>query len=171
MLTEPASAAQTDFIKWNPSVLADCTGLRPNTYYCVAVPSTPPTRTAPLPNLPTGTRPTQPGTAANCTRFWLVSRDDTCESILSAARVARMDFEAWNPAVGKDCKGLKPDWYVCVGTKPVKKPGSTVTVPGSGGTTKSPTGTTTGTGKVTSATSGPDTTGESGTSTSQGTTK
>ena len=81
-----------------------------------------------------------------------------------------MDFHAWNPVLGKDCKGLKPDWYVCVGTKPVKKPSSTVTLPGNGQTTKPPTDTTTGTGNGASTASASHTTGKGGTSAPQGTT-
>ena len=139
---------------------SDCSNLRLDTYYCVATPSTPTTRTEPAPTTPSGSRPTQSGLTADCTRFWLVSRDDTCASIASAARISSSALHAWNPALGSggdDCAGLKPDYYVCVSTDPVTNaPGSTVTLPGDG---SGPTRTTTMTSKPpvssASATAGP----------------
>ncbi|AEO68673.1 carbohydrate-binding module family 50 protein [Thermothielavioides terrestris NRRL 8126] len=134
-------------------VLSDCSGIQDSVYYCVAVPGTPATRTAPLPTTPTGTLPTQTGVAANCTRYWLVSRDDSCDSIASAAGIAKASLVAWNPALGADCKGLTPDYYVCVSTAPITDaPTSTVTLPGDGRlptttTTKSDTASATTTGQ------------------------
>ncbi|KAK4149688.1 hypothetical protein C8A00DRAFT_18657 [Chaetomidium leptoderma] len=126
--------SESDFIAWNPSVLGDCHGLRTDTYYCIATPGTPTTRTEPLPtNTPGagGSRPTQDGIAANCTKLWIVSPSDTCDSITSAARVSLTGLLAWNPALGKDCRGLEPDYAVCVSTRPRPAPsGSTVTVTG-----------------------------------------
>ncbi|KAH6838559.1 hypothetical protein B0I37DRAFT_409109 [Chaetomium sp. MPI-CAGE-AT-0009] len=143
--------SESDFISWNPSVRSDCSNLKQETYYCVAIPGTPTTRTEPAPTAPGdgSSLPTQRGIAPDCTRYWLVSRDDTCASITSAARISASVFHAWNPAVGADCAGLAPDYYVCVSTGPVTtNPGSTVTLPGDGsggptttrapGTTKPP---------------------------------
>lgn len=79
-----------------------------------------------------------------------MSPSDSCDSIQRASRLSSKDFHAWNPALGDGCKGLKQDYYVCVSTKPVVKPTSTVTVPGEGNgggstkTTKPPGTTTTG---------------------------
>jgi hypothetical protein len=137
-----------DFISWNPSVYSDCTNIKQDTYYCVAIPGTPTTRTEPAPTLPGGgSTPTQSGIASDCTRYWLVSRDDTCESILTAARVASIDLHNWNPALGSDCKGLEPGYYVCISTEPVASTTrSTITVPGDGsGPTRPPSTTTTAT--------------------------
>jgi hypothetical protein len=133
-LFHPAFEAKIlpDFKSWNPNVYSDCSNIRENTYYCVAVPGTPSTRTAPLPSTPTGSMPTQTGITADCTKFWLVSQDDTCASITAAAGISSADFLAWNPALGTNCAGLKADYYVCVSTKPVETPTSTVTLPGNG---------------------------------------
>lgn len=134
-----------DFISWNPSVLRDCSKFQKGIYYCVSVPGTPTMRTEPAPARPGGgSLPTQSCVAGNCTKFWLVSRSDTCESITSAARISPADFHSWNPSVGKDCKGLKTDYYVCVSTKPVNVPGSTVTITGGRPTTNIPMQTRTG---------------------------
>jgi hypothetical protein len=70
-----ASFSKTDFIAWNPSVGSGCGGLSVGLFYCVGVPGTPTTRTAPV---QTSTAPTAPpmqsSIASSCTDFWLVSR-------------------------------------------------------------------------------------------------
>ncbi|KAK5658633.1 hypothetical protein OQA88_2026 [Cercophora sp. LCS_1] len=38
-----------EFIDWNPTVGTNCSNIKANTFYCVAVPSSPTTRTAPFP--------------------------------------------------------------------------------------------------------------------------
>lgn len=41
----------------------------------------------------------------------------TCNKII--AQYQTFDFDAffeWNPAVGKDCRSMLADYYVCVGT-------------------------------------------------------
>lgn len=64
-----------DFVGWNPSVSNDCSGIQDDVYYCVAVPGTPSTRTAPLPSaMPTAAPPQQSGISGDCIDFWLVSR-------------------------------------------------------------------------------------------------
>ncbi len=68
--------SKADFVRWNPIVFSDCSNIKPDTYYCVAVPGTPSTRTAPLPT--TTKTPTQSGIAANCVDFWLVSKSVSC---------------------------------------------------------------------------------------------
>ncbi|KAK4441924.1 LysM domain-containing protein [Podospora aff. communis PSN243] len=40
---------ETEFKLWNPAVGEDCDGIKSGTYYCIAVPSSPTTRTAPFP--------------------------------------------------------------------------------------------------------------------------
>ncbi|KAK4143163.1 uncharacterized protein C8A04DRAFT_29180 [Dichotomopilus funicola] len=156
--------SEDDFITWNPSVSPDCSTIVENTFYCVAVPGTPTTRTATVPPTPTGSRPTQSGINPKCTRYWLVSPSDSCDSIQRATHLSSEDFHAWNPALGDDCKGLEVNYYVCVSTKPVVKPTSTVTVPGDGnggggGSTKT-TKTTTKTGTETTKPPATTTTGE-----------
>ncbi|EEQ31172.1 LysM domain-containing protein [Microsporum canis CBS 113480] len=105
------------FIEWNPSVGSDCARIKRGAYYCVGIPGTPTTRTAPLPTytVPTET-PVQSGIAPSCNKLWLVSLSDTCESISKQRGISEQQFLAWNPAVGKTtCDNLVPDFYVCVG--------------------------------------------------------
>lgn len=35
--------------------------------------------------------------------------------IVDQYHISLSSFETWNPAIGSDCKGLKYDYYVCVG--------------------------------------------------------
>ncbi|KAK4452188.1 LysM domain-containing protein [Podospora aff. communis PSN243] len=132
--------SEANFKQWNPAVGSDCADLEADTWYCVRVPGTPTTRTAPPPEptVPTE-RPTQPGIAPNCGEFWLVSRSDTCASIAASERISIADFLAWNPAVGSGttCSGLKPDFYVCVGLSGSSSTTSRTSLPPSGTTTSS----------------------------------
>ncbi|KAL7622472.1 hypothetical protein AAE478_007978 [Parahypoxylon ruwenzoriense] len=112
--------SESDFISWNPSVWSDCSNFKNDIYYCVAVPSTPSTRTAPIPSTtsPPTAMPTQPGTAAYCDRLWLVGLSDTCDSIATANGLSIDELIAWNTALAldantTDCKPV-PDFYVCV---------------------------------------------------------
>lgn len=66
-----------DFLTWNPAVLSDCSGFTVGDYYCVAIPSTPTTRTTsysstPLPSNGVGPQPEQPGSPAACADYWFV---------------------------------------------------------------------------------------------------
>jgi hypothetical protein len=66
-----------DFLAWNPAVLSDCSGFTVGDYYCVAIPSTPTTRTTsysstPLPSNGIGPQPEQPGIPAACADYWFV---------------------------------------------------------------------------------------------------
>ncbi|ROW16958.1 hypothetical protein VPNG_01098 [Cytospora leucostoma] len=105
----------TDFISWNPSVWSNCANIQEDTYYCVAVPGTPTTRTTTFTPTITASTPTQTSIAADCDQLWLVSSLDTCAVIISDNDLNSTDFYTWNPAVGTDCSGLTPDYYVCVG--------------------------------------------------------
>lgn len=69
--------SKAQFLQWNPAVLSDCSGLVIGDYYCVAIPSTPKTRTStavvtPLPTNGVGPQPEQPGIPSSCTDFWFV---------------------------------------------------------------------------------------------------
>lgn len=148
-------------MSWNPSVRSDCSNVQPGTYYCVAIPDTPTTRIEPLPTaLPGGSSlPTQTGIAEGCTRYWIVSRTDTCDSITSAAGIAASDFHTWNPAVGADCSGLLPDYYVCVSMAPQEPPPtSTVTLGGTTTATTTPGSSTTTSSSTTTPPTTPTTT-------------
>ena len=51
----------------------------------------------------------------NCKKFYKVAKDDGCWAIANSNKIDLNDFFAWNPAVGTDCKGLWPEYYVCIG--------------------------------------------------------
>ncbi|KAL7764034.1 hypothetical protein ACKLNR_005179 [Fusarium oxysporum f. sp. zingiberi] len=105
-----------EFISMNPAVFEDCSDIEDNTWYCVAGPDTPTTRTADLttPTQPATAMPTQSNVASDCKEYWLVSKKDTCRSIRRANSISLEKLLAWNPALGSKCSGLKPDSYVCV---------------------------------------------------------
>ncbi|KAL1957768.1 hypothetical protein VTO42DRAFT_5486 [Malbranchea cinnamomea] len=105
-----------DFLRWNPSVGSNCDNLVDGAWYCVGIPGTPTTRTAPLPTTQPTSLPTQSGVAPDCTDFWLVGPDDTCASIIASSGITESEFFVWNPAVGSTtCDNLIEDFYVCVG--------------------------------------------------------
>lgn len=121
LVAEFGTFSQDQLIAWNPSVWADCSNVVVDTYYCVAVPGSPTSRTATLPastTAPTAIA-TQTGMASNCgDDVWLVSSSDTCTSVTSANGISLTDFEGWNPAVvaADGTCALTEGYYVCVGT-------------------------------------------------------
>lgn len=109
-----------DFIKWNPDVGDDCSGLLAGFYYCVGIPGTPTTKPTAKPTSTCNAKapePTQPGAACQCTKWHKVGSGTTCDGIISYEHIAAADFHKWNPKVGKDCTGLWAGYYVCVGVK------------------------------------------------------
>jgi hypothetical protein len=109
--------ALNDFYAWNPAVGNGCSGLWLNVYVCVGVigGSTPsPTPTGPGNGVVTPT-PTQSGMAGNCDEFYEVKSGDGCWDIANDNGISLDDFYRWNPAVGNNCGGLWPNYYVCVG--------------------------------------------------------
>ncbi|KAI8719884.1 hypothetical protein NCS52_00770700 [Fusarium sp. LHS14.1] len=146
-----------DFVKWNPAVGKDCSGLWKGTNACVGVigysPS--PTTTAKATATTTTTSgngistpsPIQEGMVSNCNKFHLISPTTTCQGVLNYHKISLADFVKWNPAVGKDCGGLWKGTNACVGvigfiqtltttTKP--KPPATTTTKGNGISTPTP---------------------------------
>ncbi|KAE8418153.1 hypothetical protein BDV36DRAFT_295374 [Aspergillus pseudocaelatus] len=113
--------SEEDFKAWNPAVGQKCAGLIDGNWYCVAVPGTPSTRTAPVPAFPTSV-PRQPNVIKNCTQWWHVSdSDDDCYNVARKNGITMDDFLAWNPDVRSgqyDCKVLPIDHEVCVGIRP-----------------------------------------------------
>ncbi|KAJ5372785.1 hypothetical protein N7517_004791 [Penicillium concentricum] len=71
--------------------------------------------------------PTQTGMAKDCNKFHKVAKDEGCQKISDDSKASLNDFLAWNPDVGKDCKSLKYDYYVCVGKKSTSAPVPTTT--------------------------------------------
>lgn len=117
-----------DFVKWNPSVKDDCSGLWAEVYVCVGViggsaPTTTAsttttkatTTTTSAGNGVTTPTPTQPGMVGNCAKFHWVAQGTTCSQILSYNKISLADFATWNPSVKADCSGLWANVNVCVG--------------------------------------------------------
>jgi hypothetical protein len=136
--------SSADFIKWNPAVGDDCSGIWAQTYYCVGVPGTP---TAPVTTVksittqpsPTGNGistplPTQPGMVNNCDAFFYVPEgfNGGCKAIADQSGISLTQFINWNTQVGgESCNLLWAKAYVCisvVGHTP-SKPQPTTTKP------------------------------------------
>jgi LysM repeat protein len=70
-----------------------------------ATSTTPPTTTKATTTLPTTTTsgtapgPTQPGLAADCTKFHQVASGDQCSAIESQYQITASDFAKWNPYI------------------------------------------------------------------------
>ncbi|KAI9372269.1 hypothetical protein BJX61DRAFT_456321 [Aspergillus egyptiacus] len=149
--------ALDDFYEWNPAVGTSCGGLWPDYFVCVGVESgetttttTTTTTTSSTTTTTTGNgistpTPTQPGMTGECDDFYLVIPNDSCFDIAAAAGIPLADFYAWNPALGTDCGGLWPDYYVCVGilgqspTTTATTTSRTTTTSGNGIATPTPT--------------------------------
>lgn len=143
-----------DFYAWNPAVGTSCGGLQAGYYVCVGVSSG--TTTTTKSTLSTSTvsqttttaaapSPTQSGLTSNCDDFYLVVSGDGCYDIAADNGISLDDFYDWNPAVGDDCSGLWPNYYVCVGisttapTTTTTSKATTTTSSGNGITTPTPT--------------------------------
>ncbi|PYI10815.1 hypothetical protein BO78DRAFT_393791 [Aspergillus sclerotiicarbonarius CBS 121057] len=98
---------------WNPALHADCSGLQPGYFYCIAA-----YNSSTLPFPPTVTNqpyPTKPYTAKNCTGWYLKEDGDTCSLILDMfGTFDQTQFVAWNPDVGKNCIALENGYYYCI---------------------------------------------------------
>ncbi|EHA24464.1 hypothetical protein ASPNIDRAFT_181794 [Aspergillus niger ATCC 1015] len=119
--------------EWNPALKADCSGILPGYFYCIAA-----YNSTNLPSPPTVTNqpyPMKAGTAKNCTAWYKKEDGDTCDLIVEMfGTFDKAQFVAWNPAVGVKCIGLENGYYYCVAdpstpktrTRPVS---TTVTFP------------------------------------------
>jgi hypothetical protein len=101
------SFSMAEFVKWNPSVFNDCSGIVSDVWYCIDRPGTPTTRT-PVTSSPTQTtRSTQPvttttgasqpietpspvreGMKEDCAQFYLQQPGDLCWAIASGAGIS-----------------------------------------------------------------------------------
>jgi hypothetical protein len=109
-----------DFLAWNPSVKADCTGLWAEVNVCVNTightPSPDPTSTPTPSNLPS---PIQTPVASNCNRYHKVASASTsCETIADYWGVKLADLKSWNPSLDSTCSNLKVGYHVCTGVLP-----------------------------------------------------
>lgn len=136
-----------DFIKWNPTVGEDCTGMWAEVNVCVGViggaTSNTPSPTTSAGNGVQTPQPTQPGMVTNCAKFHWVAPGVVCSQITSYQKISLADFVKWNPSVGSDCTGMQANVNVCVGliggTPTTSKPTTTTTSAGNGIQTPQPT--------------------------------
>ncbi|KAH7239551.1 hypothetical protein BKA59DRAFT_532470 [Fusarium tricinctum] len=129
-----------DFIKWNPAVGKDCSGLWKDTNACVGVIGSTPSPTTAVKSSPTITTPAngiktpspiQDGMVSNCNKSHFIKDTTTCQGIVDYNKITLTDFIKWNPAVGKDCSGLWKGTNACVGVVGFK-PQPTATAPSNG---------------------------------------
>jgi hypothetical protein len=111
--------SEEDFIRMNPSVKSDCSGIKIGNSYCVEVNYgiPPPTTTTAAPSSTAAPKPTQtqPGLIESCTKFYQAKSGDICVNIAASfGTFTFSDFLAWNPAVREDCSALLAGWYYCV---------------------------------------------------------
>jgi hypothetical protein len=110
-----------DFVKWNPTVGNDCTGMQANVNVCVGIigatttPTTTPTPTTSAGNGIQTPQPTQPGMVTNCKKFHYAETGVVCSQITSYNNISLADFVKWNSGVGSDCKNMWAKTYTCVG--------------------------------------------------------
>ncbi|GKU08962.1 unnamed protein product, partial [Fusarium langsethiae] len=84
------------FLKWNPAVGEDCSGIWAGFHYCVGVPGTPtvaPTKTAAAATESTGSKkPTiiQKGLIKGCALFHQAEKEETCAKIVSNFNTFRL---------------------------------------------------------------------------------
>ncbi|PNH36202.1 hypothetical protein BJF96_g391 [Verticillium dahliae] len=108
-----------DFVKWNPSVKSDCSGMWAGVNVCVGVvgsstDTAKPTTTAPSNGVVTP-QPTQPSMVTNCNKFHWIAKGVTCQQVISYQKISLADFVKWNPSVLSDCSGMWAEVQVCVG--------------------------------------------------------
>ncbi|KAI2780282.1 carbohydrate-binding module family 50 protein [Daldinia loculata] len=111
------------FMKWNPAVGVNCSGLSADYYYCVGIKDTSSTYTRPpyiTTAIPPGCirvhpTPTQPGSICKCKSWHQVNSEDTCANIEARYKITAEQFNKWNPLVGPKCKLLWEGYNVCVG--------------------------------------------------------
>ncbi|KAL8706619.1 MAG: hypothetical protein Q9201_000366 [Fulgogasparrea decipioides] len=129
----PRTRSET-LVAYNPSLKADCSGLKSGTAYCVeenygngpATPSstssTSSTTSSPttITQIPTGPSPVQSGINPQCTHFYKVESGDTCAGIVDKYHTFTLgDFYSWNPAVGQNCETLFAGYYVGLSHPPL----------------------------------------------------
>ncbi|KAK2035449.1 hypothetical protein LX32DRAFT_700234, partial [Colletotrichum zoysiae] len=111
-----------DFVRWNPTVGNDCTGMWADVNVCVGVVggAAPTTTTRPTTTTTAGNgvqtpQPTQPGMVTNCKKFHYVSEGNTCDQIIGYQKITLANFVKWNTGVGSSCQNMWAKTYVCVG--------------------------------------------------------
>lgn len=115
MVADLFGVSVSDWVLWNPSVLAagdgnyssDTCFLANETEYCGSFydQSLVPTTAAVSAFLPAPTDAT-PNATSQCLDWYLTQDGDTCDSICQMADIPYSSLYAWNPALGDDCKNL-----------------------------------------------------------------
>ncbi|KAF3932746.1 hypothetical protein ABW19_dt0205660 [Dactylella cylindrospora] len=123
----PISLTLANLLKWNPALGSNCAGLTPKYFVCVRIDPSKPTSTTtttrtttPVVSTPT---PIQSGQVGNCIGWRYVAASDTCSNIVTRFQAAPVSLTlanllAWNPALGSNCAGLTPGYFVCVRIDP-----------------------------------------------------
>lgn len=97
---------EDDLHKWNPALGADCKGLIPGYYYCVAAYDG-----GWLPMPPTVTKvpsPTATGITSKCVSWYKRTYGETCDDIVRMfGTFSVKDFLKWNSDLTENCVGLQ----------------------------------------------------------------
>lgn len=106
-----------DFVKWNPTVKDDCSGMWADINVCVGVigGGSSPTPTTSAGNGVQTPQPTQPGMTTNCKKFHYAAQGVVCSQLTSFNKISLADFVKWNPGAGSDCRTMWANTYFCVG--------------------------------------------------------
>ena len=106
-----------DFVKWNPTVKNDCSGMWAEVNVCVGVigGGSTPTPTTSAGNGVQTPQPTQPGMVTNCKKFHYVAEGVLCGQIISYQKITLADFIRWNTGIKSDCSNMWKGTNVCVG--------------------------------------------------------
>ncbi len=99
------------FLEWNPAVSSDCSSnFWIGNWYCVGVTGDPEcpvastTSEEPVTTAgPTPASATFPGIPCECSAFYKLLPDDTCESVFTRFNIDADDFFDWNPEVSRNC--------------------------------------------------------------------
>jgi hypothetical protein len=95
-----------DFVKWNPIVKDDCSGMWAEVNVCVGVIGG---RSKPTTTLTPTTTPgngEQPGMVTNRKRFHYVAENVVCRQITSYTKVTLAIFTGWNVGIKSDCSNM-----------------------------------------------------------------
>lgn len=113
-ISKKSGISVKEFTTWNPKVGGTtCTGLWLDNYVCVNIVGHKPTPTKPGNGVSTPT-PIQTGMTKKCKKFHYIKAGENCDTITKKYKITKKNFLAWNPAAGKDCKGLWAKTYCCV---------------------------------------------------------
>ncbi|KAH8710011.1 LysM domain-containing protein, partial [Phaeosphaeriaceae sp. PMI808] len=108
-----------DFVKWNPMVKNDCSGMWAEVNVCIGVigggSNPPPTTTTTTGNGVQTPQPTQTGMVMNCKQFHYITKGVICEQVISYQKITREDFLRWNTGTKSDCSNTWAETYVCAG--------------------------------------------------------